>query len=222
MIVAITTPPNIVYTISLFVASRLLLLFLFLRLVFLQRLILAWDYFISHEQLVTRRDYLPPNKPSNPRHNRVIANTQTTAMTSSTAYRQQGSLHFRHILLLRLVNALTMATFFQPDEYFQALEPAYKVAFGTESNTWVTWVRNLSLVQINIQNIDSNVAIGMETSATIKLTPFALFHPLSCRRRSRQRSRFVDVITVVSSRCQSGRIARLCRCNRRLVRLEAC
>jgi GPI mannosyltransferase 3 len=40
----------------------------------------------------------------------------------------------------RLVNALCVSTFFQPDEYFQALEPAWQIAFGSQSGSWITWV----------------------------------------------------------------------------------
>lgn len=40
----------------------------------------------------------------------------------------------------RAVNALAVRTFFQPDEYFQSLEPAWKAAFGGESGAWMTWV----------------------------------------------------------------------------------
>lgn len=52
----------------------------------------------------------------------------------------------RHVIvglvILRLVNALcTGRTFFQPDEYFQALEPAWNLAFGPDSGAWLTWVR---------------------------------------------------------------------------------
>lgn len=37
---------------------------------------------------------------------------------------------------IRLLNALTIRTFFQPDEFFQALEPAHKLAFGYGYITW--------------------------------------------------------------------------------------
>ncbi|KAI9808366.1 MAG: glycosylphosphatidylinositol anchor biosynthesis [Phylliscum demangeonii] len=40
---------------------------------------------------------------------------------------------------LRLLNALSVRTFFQPDEYFQSLEPAWAMAFGRESGAWITW-----------------------------------------------------------------------------------
>lgn len=47
---------------------------------------------------------------------------------------------FIALLAFRLVNALTLKTFFQPDEYYQALEPAWQIAFGQESGAWITWV----------------------------------------------------------------------------------
>lgn len=50
------------------------------------------------------------------------------------------TISFTQILILRLVNALTIATFFQPDEFFQSLEPAWQLAFGQDSGAWLTWV----------------------------------------------------------------------------------
>lgn len=50
----------------------------------------------------------------------------------------------RNILLFliayRLVNAFAVRTFFQPDEYFQSLEPAWEIAFGKDQGAWITWV----------------------------------------------------------------------------------
>ncbi|KAI0180139.1 glycosyltransferase family 22 protein [Hypoxylon sp. FL1284] len=43
------------------------------------------------------------------------------------------------IFTIRLVNALCVRTFFQPDEYFQALEPAWRMVFGEDSGAWLTW-----------------------------------------------------------------------------------
>ncbi|KAK4068966.1 CAZyme family GT22 [Trichoderma harzianum] len=45
----------------------------------------------------------------------------------------------RDIFIIRLVNAWYLATFFQPDEFFQALEPAWRLAFGANSGAWMTW-----------------------------------------------------------------------------------
>jgi len=44
------------------------------------------------------------------------------------------------LLALRITNALSIKTFFQPDEYFQSLEPSWQIAFGAESGAWITWV----------------------------------------------------------------------------------
>jgi phosphatidylinositol glycan class B len=44
------------------------------------------------------------------------------------------------LICFRLVNALCIKTFFQPDEYFQSLEPAWQIAFGSKSGAWITWV----------------------------------------------------------------------------------
>lgn len=44
------------------------------------------------------------------------------------------------LLLFRCLNAALVSTFFQPDEYFQSLEPAWQMAFDPESGAWITWV----------------------------------------------------------------------------------
>ncbi|KAK4227556.1 Alg9-like mannosyltransferase family-domain-containing protein [Podospora fimiseda] len=43
------------------------------------------------------------------------------------------------LLAFRFINAISVKTFFQPDEYFQALEPAWNIAFGKEGGAWLTW-----------------------------------------------------------------------------------
>jgi phosphatidylinositol glycan class B len=64
--------------------------------------------------------------------------------SGSSSSGQVSSLHvFALLLAFRLSNALAVKTFFQPDEYFQALEPAWQVANGAESGAWITWVREL-------------------------------------------------------------------------------
>lgn len=45
-----------------------------------------------------------------------------------------------YLIAFRLLNALTIRTFFQPDEYFQSLEPAWQMSFGADSGAWITWV----------------------------------------------------------------------------------
>ena len=44
------------------------------------------------------------------------------------------------LIALRILNALSIRTFFQPDEYFQSLEPGWEIAFGPDSGAWITWV----------------------------------------------------------------------------------
>ncbi|PYH92851.1 hypothetical protein BO71DRAFT_382652 [Aspergillus ellipticus CBS 707.79] len=46
---------------------------------------------------------------------------------------------FLALLAFRLLNALLLRTFFQPDEFFQSLEPAWRVAFGDDHAPWITW-----------------------------------------------------------------------------------
>jgi hypothetical protein len=54
---------------------------------------------------------------------------------------QKGELVVLILLIcFRLINALCIRTFFQPDEYFQSLEPAWQIAFGSQSGAWITWV----------------------------------------------------------------------------------
>ncbi|KFA75140.1 hypothetical protein S40288_02828 [Stachybotrys chartarum IBT 40288] len=42
-------------------------------------------------------------------------------------------------ILIRLINVSSIRTFFQPDEFFQSLEPAWLLTFGPQSGAWVTW-----------------------------------------------------------------------------------
>jgi hypothetical protein len=60
--------------------------------------------------------------------------------TASTSYRDSALGVFALLLAFRIVNALTLRTFFQPDEFFQSLEPAWQLAFGTTGDAWITWV----------------------------------------------------------------------------------
>jgi phosphatidylinositol glycan class B len=60
--------------------------------------------------------------------------------TKPTSYRDSALAVFALLLAFRIANALTLRTFFQPDEFFQSLEPAWQLAFGESSNAWITWV----------------------------------------------------------------------------------
>src|ERR1700687_5784740 len=43
---------------------------------------------------------------------------------------------FLLLLCIRIFNAVTIQTFFQPDEYYQSLEPAWKLVYGYGETTW--------------------------------------------------------------------------------------
>ena len=71
------------------------------------------------------------------------------------ALRQRALRHAQHavtsrdvflfLVAFRVLNALSIKTFFQPDEYFQSLEPAWQIAFGSDSGAWITWVGPLHI-----------------------------------------------------------------------------
>ena len=70
-------------------------------------------------------------------------NPRTTASTQGSLSESNNySLIVLFVVVpaIRLVNALTIRTFFQPDEFFQSLEPAWQIAFGRQSGAWLTWV----------------------------------------------------------------------------------
>jgi GPI mannosyltransferase 3 len=56
---------------------------------------------------------------------------------------------FLFLVAFRILNALTIRTFFQPDEYFQSLEPAWQMVFGKNSGAWITWVSAAGGVPVN-------------------------------------------------------------------------
>lgn len=77
------------------------------------------------------------------------------------------------LLVLRIVNALLLWTFFQPDEFYQAQEPAWWFAFGKGSHRWqdgayngpwITWV--CAYVLSNTSYV-SNSRVGVEESVAI-------------------------------------------------------
>ncbi|KAK6222301.1 glycosylphosphatidylinositol anchor biosynthesis [Pestalotiopsis sp. IQ-011] len=43
------------------------------------------------------------------------------------------------LFAFRIANVLCIRTYFQPDEYFQALEPAWQLVFGPDGGAWMTW-----------------------------------------------------------------------------------
>lgn len=48
------------------------------------------------------------------------------------------------LITLRVINSLFIATFFDPDEYWQSMEVAHSVVFGYGYKTW-EWRENIAL-----------------------------------------------------------------------------
>ncbi|ORY12229.1 Alg9-like mannosyltransferase family-domain-containing protein [Clohesyomyces aquaticus] len=83
---------------------------------------------------------MPPRSPSDSATATITRRTGSPRRSDSFSdYRESRLGIFVLLLGLRIVNALTLRTFFQPDEYFQSLEPAWQLAFGQQSHAWITW-----------------------------------------------------------------------------------
>ena len=83
---------------------------------------------------------LAPVPPTPPGASRGRADLPETKKVSSISARRPAYRVFGFLLAFRIANALSIKTFFQPDEYFQSLEPAWQLAFGRESGAWISWV----------------------------------------------------------------------------------
>jgi len=59
------------------------------------------------------------------------------------------------LIAFRILNALSIRTFFQPDEFFQSLEPAWEIAFGANSGAWITWVCRMSTTMLRASLLTS-------------------------------------------------------------------
>ncbi|KIX93799.1 uncharacterized protein Z520_10424 [Fonsecaea multimorphosa CBS 102226] len=90
---------------------------------------------MSTDESVTAKAVLQTEKDTKA-PSRAHASSPSTARRSSSIASHNV---FLSLVGLRLVNALTTRTFFQPDEYFQALEPAWHWAFGEGGGAWITW-----------------------------------------------------------------------------------
>jgi hypothetical protein len=123
-----------------------------------------------------------------------VKKVHTSPSTAKVSGTSQWLLVFSALLALRIVNALTIKTFFQPDEYFQALEPAWKIAFGADSGAWITWASRSTIRCYGRALICSS---GMARRLTNSGTPVDIRHHLqSCRCNVDTRRRH--------SCCQSG------------------
>ncbi len=92
---------------------------------------------------------LPEEEPRNCADNEAV-----TLRNEEGSKRQQIAQDIAHsatsrdillfLIAFRVLNALYIRTFFQPDEYFQSLEPAWQTAFGSDGGAWITWVFSTS------------------------------------------------------------------------------
>ncbi|OQE22402.1 hypothetical protein PENSTE_c010G08826 [Penicillium steckii] len=67
------------------------------------------------------------------------SNSSARRVTSSSSSTSPCVNILLFLVAFRLLNALTLRTFFQPDEFFQSLEPAWQIAFGKDQGAWLTW-----------------------------------------------------------------------------------
>lgn len=74
----------------------------------------------------------------------AISTDEEKSSSKRAFERAQRAVTSQDILLFlvafRILNALSIRTFFQPDEFYQSLEPAWAIAFGKDSGAWITWV----------------------------------------------------------------------------------
>lgn len=75
------------------------------------------------------------------------------------------------LIAFRILNALSVRTFFQPDEYFQSLEPAWEVAFGSTSGAWITWVWNKWTTAKDVLEANTEARNGENTCALRYIQP---------------------------------------------------
>ena len=93
----------------------------------------------SYAHLKSHR-WLASNMANIDRNARRATTGPQTAVGSAARQSQVTLCVFHALLTLRFINAFVVQTFFQPDEYFQSLEPAWQLAFGPDSGAWITWV----------------------------------------------------------------------------------
>lgn len=74
----------------------------------------------------------------------AVPTVSRTTVNRPSKYKQGTKFVFPLLVCFRIINALCVKTFFQPDEYFQSLEPAWQIAFGSQSGAWITWVGSKS------------------------------------------------------------------------------
>ena len=145
------------------------------------------------------------------------------ALSRRSDDRVKGTTTARDILIFliafRIANALSVKTFFQPDEFFQSLEPAWEIAFGANSGAWITWVSQMSTKQTRGRLMC--VGAGMEEPFKIRYTSCPLRRHVLDGSRS-----FLDITFISCPPCRPSRSGSKdcpgCVCSaRRLLHMEA-
>ena len=72
------------------------------------------------------------------------------------------------LIVIRVLNAASMSTFFQPDEFYQGWEPAWALVFGPQSGAWLTWVREY-LADIRLTTLTYHDRNGLVISAPLSI-----------------------------------------------------
>ncbi|BCR83238.1 putative glycosylphosphatidylinositol-alpha 1,2 mannosyltransferase [Aspergillus chevalieri] len=86
------------------------------------------------------REYREYRESRRPKETRETRPSRDTREKESREPREiTPSTVFLSLIAFRLINALLVRTFFQPDEFFQSLEPAWQLAFGKDQGAWMTW-----------------------------------------------------------------------------------
>lgn len=91
---------------------------------------------------------------------------------------------FLLLVAFRILNAAALRTFFQPDEFFQSLEPAWQLAFGENASAWITWVGDAT-DRRQFPQLTLYLVTGMETSPSILASPTPVRRRLLRRREPR-------------------------------------
>ncbi|KAK0463835.1 glycosyltransferase family 22 protein [Desarmillaria tabescens] len=79
-----------------------------------------------------------------------------------------------YALTVRLVIALCTRTFFQPDEYFQALEPAHNIVFGYGNLTW-EWLNPFPIRSILYPALNVPIYWALKVTGIHEIRPWGDF-----------------------------------------------
>lgn len=165
------------------------------------------------------REYREYRESRRPKETRETRPSRDTREKESREPREiTPSTVFLSLIAFRLINALLVRTFFQPDEFFQSLEPAWQLAFGKDQGAWMTWVGLLLYYRLMLLLTTT----GMEKSTAILLASPPVRCRLSRRRPPCLRPPSLPHATCEPPNRRSEDRAGRYRSRRRLLHLEIC